>query len=109
MNESDNGPSARPYMIIGAGELISHVHRVESAECDFMYRFNFFRNSASSGTTTQSFRPDDLRDVVKTCQVLAFEIADDGWIPRNLSQELNQLGTELDQITIQWGDDDGQT
>lgn len=106
MNEPNNGPSGRPYMIIGAGELISHVHRVESAECDFMYRFNFFRTSPSTGTATQSFRPDDLRDVVKTCQVLAFAIADDGWISRDLRKELTQLGTELDQITIQWGGDD---
>ena len=96
----------RPYMIIGAGDLVSHVHRVDGANNDDSYRFNLFR-SEEGGVVNQSFRPSDLRNFIKACQVLASEIAADGWLSGELREELIQLATELDEITFSWSNENG--
>lgn len=95
----------QPYMIIGAGDLVSHVHRITDANNDDLYRFNLFR-SAEGGAIVQSFRPSDLRSFIKACQVLAFEMAADGWMSGEVRNELIQLSTELDEITFRWSNDD---
>lgn len=94
----------RPYMIVGSGDLIFHVHRSDD-ENNETYRFNVFR-STEGGTVIQSFRPSDLRSFIKACQVLSFEMAADGWMSGELRDELIQLSTELDEITFRWSSDD---
>lgn len=74
---------------------------------DAHYRFNLFR-IVSNGEATSWFRPDDLRDVVKACQVLAFSIADDGWIELPLREELIDLANELQVITDSWSQQDAE-
>lgn len=103
-NENTNA-SSQPYMVIGAGNLVSHVHRIARNSEELDYQFNLFRVTNRS-EVTHSFRPEDLRDVVKACQVLAFSIADDGWLSNDLRLELNDLAAELDVVTQKWSQDD---
>ncbi len=95
----------QPCLIVGAGHLVSHVHRVQRDEQQPSYQFNLFRMGEHS-EATHGFRPQDLRDIVKACQVLAFSIADDGWLLPTLRQELSELSEELDAVTRQWSDHD---
>lgn len=96
----------QPRMIIGAGQLVSHVYLSDQDESDSAYEFNLFRLSTVS-EVTHAFRPQDLRDIVKACQVLAFSIADDGWLSDSLREELNGLGAELDVLTQKWSKSGG--
>ena len=98
--------SHRPYLIVGAGELISHVHRFDVATDGLAYRFNVFR-VCSDGEVSHWLRPKDLRDVVKTCQVLAFSIADDGWVEQTTHDQLVELAIQLQRITDGWEQQDG--
>ena len=99
--------SKQPYFVAGAGELISHVHRLGAEYSSLHYRFNIFRTD-SKGEATNWLRPDDLRDIVKACQVLAFSIADDGWVENALREQLCELAEELQLITDSWEDNDAQ-
>ena len=105
MPSKNSNQVSQPYAVIGAGDLVSHVHRDANETDGLAYRFNLFRLTHSS-EVTHSFRPDDLRDVVKACQVLAFSIADDGWLPKSLGLELHDLAYELDAITQNWSNDE---
>jgi hypothetical protein len=101
MLNHENELAKRPYAVLGAGDLVSHLQR-QSEEGDVArYRFNIFRETDAK-SVTHSLRPCDLRCVIKLCQVLAFTIADDGWLSSDLRQELFQLAEELDQITHKW-------
>lgn len=93
-------------MIVGSGDIVAHVHRTNDPNGDESYRFHLFR-SEEGGLVSQSFRPADLRSFVKACQVLAFEMAADGWMSGELRDELIQLSTELDEITFSWSNEDG--
>ena len=97
----------QPYFVAGAGELVCHVHRDDEGKSSFEYRFNLFRID-SEGEATSWLRADDLRDIVKACQVLAFSIADDGWIEDSLREELAELANDLQPITDSWKDNNAQ-
>ena len=99
--------SKQPYFVAGAGELVSHVHRSRAGHNSLHYRFNIFRID-KKGEVTNWLRPDDVRDIVKTCQVLAFSIADDGWIEDSLRKQLADLAEELQLITDSWKDENAQ-
>ena len=96
--------SKQPYFVAGAGELVSHVHRQGAELNSLQYRFNIFRIDETRNVSNW-LRPDDLRDIVKACQVLAFSIADDGWVEDSLRE---QLAEELQLITDSWEDNDAQ-
>ena len=97
----------QPHFVSGAGELVCHVHRDDVGQSSFQYRFNLFRID-SDGEATSWLRADDLRDIVKACQVLAFSIADDGWVEDSLREELAELANELQLITDSWKDNNAQ-
>lgn len=99
--------SKQPYFVAGAGELVSHVHRQEAELNSLQYHFNIFRID-EKGEATNWLRPGDLRDIVKACQVLAFSIADDGWVEDSLREQLSELAEELQLITDSWEDNDAQ-
>ena len=101
MSTTSSEARQRPYFIAGAGELVIHVYREADGEPESNYLFNFFRTN-QSGATTQFLRPNDLCDLVKACQVLAFAIADDGWIDESQHRQLVDLREELDEITQRW-------
>ena len=86
--------------IVGAGDLVSHIHRTPKNNASSQYRFDLVRVKTNS-SLTGSFRPKGLRDIVKACQVIAFEIANDGWA-RNRRQELLDLANGLDALTQSW-------
>lgn len=90
--------SNEPYMVVGAGELVSHVRRSAVEPGVMSYYFNLFRLQLD-GEASQLFRPRDLIDIVKACQVLAFTIADDGWVSSELRRELLALADDLDAVT----------
>ena len=98
--------SKMPYFIAGSGDLVAHVRR-EKNELDAQpYSFNLFR-IFHDGEATSWLQPGDLRDIVKTCQVLAFSNADDGWVEDSLRTELAELARDLQNITDAWRDNDG--
>jgi hypothetical protein len=100
MNNHQQHYPSRLCAIVGAGDLVSHIHRIPENDLSSRYRFNLIRVKADADVTG-SFRPDDLRDIVKACQVIAFEIANDGWISGE-RQELLDLASGLDTLTQSW-------
>lgn len=98
--------SKKPHLIVGAGELISHVQRLDSKADGLQYQLNLFR-ICGNGEASHWLRPEDLRDIVKTCQVLAFSIADDGWVGNVLHRQLIELVDQLQRITNRWEQHNG--
>ena len=93
--------------VLGAGDLVSHLRRGNDVEDSANYRFSVFRLSQEL-QATHELRPCDLPDLVKLCQILAFAIIDDGWIPTETSNSLRELLDELDTLTRRWSNtDDG--
>ena len=96
-----------PIAVLGAGDLVSHLHRAGEVGEVAGYRFNVFRLNRQL-QATHELHHSDLHDMIKLCQVLAFAIVDDGWIPKETSDSLRQLCNQLDVLTRQWSDtDDG--
>lgn len=95
----------RPIAVLGAGDLVSHLNRMDDIIDDTNYEFNAFR-SCDDMEVTHVMRPGDLRNLVKLCQILAFTIADDGWLTNDSRAELYELANELDAITQKWSDPD---
>jgi hypothetical protein len=96
-----------PVAVLGAGDLVSHLHRGEDDNDPANYRFSVFRLSQES-QATHELRPCDLHHLVKLCQVLAFAIVDDGWIRSETSDSLRELFDQLDALTRRWSNtDDG--
>ena len=91
----------QPYFVAGSGHLISHVNRHATEVGAREYQFNLYRVGAN-GEATSWLQPEDLRDLIKACQVLAFSIADDGWIESTLHRQLTELAEDLQQITDRW-------
>ena len=95
----------QPYAVLGSDDLASHLHRRDLNDDSKEYRFNVFRVEIDDGVS-HGLRPRDLRSIVKLCQVLAFTIADDGWLADDLRAELFALADDLDYITHQWSSND---
>jgi hypothetical protein len=93
----------QPVAVLGAGALISHVQRGDGSNDASHYRFNIFRLSEDM-QATHDLRPCDLRDLVKLCQVLAFAITDDGWLPTEAQHALLALFEDLDELTQNWSE-----
>ncbi len=97
----------QPIAVVGAGDLVSHVQRGDDEHDPENYRFGVFRFCRDL-ETTQMLRPSDLRDMIKLGQVLAFTIADDGWISADAREGLIDLANDLDELTQRWsGTDNG--
>ena len=101
MSIKANSNKRTPYLIAGAGELISHVQRQELELDERSYQFNLFR-ICDSGEVSNWLRPEELRDVIKACQVLAFSIADDGLVEATLHDQLVEMANQLQRITDNW-------
>ena len=89
----------KPIAVLGAGKLVSHLHRDKKDG----YVFNVFR-VARQLDTSQVLTVSDLPDVVKLCQVLAFAMCDDGWLSAQQRDRLLKLNEELDEVTRGWSD-----
>jgi len=98
---TDSKPAGQPIAVLGAGDLISHLHRESSGTEQALYRFNVCRISASL-RMTHGLHSTDLLDLVKLCQVLAFAITDDGWLPNDERSVLLAVNEELDELTQRW-------
>lgn len=85
-----------PIAVLGAGDLVSHLRRIDSEESSD-YRFNVFRQSPS-GRVSQSLRIGHLSDLLNLCHVLAFAILDDGWASEQRRDELQVLIEKLESI-----------
>jgi hypothetical protein len=90
---------SKPYCMLGAGKLASAVWKTGDQPAGWRYRFNCFRMPFGTGRVSQLFRPADLTDLVKLCQVLAATLAEDGCIPPAERAALHQLAAQLDRIT----------
>lgn len=93
--------SPRPIAVLGAGDLVSHLRRLDDKTDESIYEFKAFRLTDDL-QSTHVFCPTDLRNLVKLCQVLAFTIADDGWLADETRAELFELADELDGVTLKW-------
>lgn len=103
MPAAEGNANSRPDAVIGAGDLVSFLHRTGDEPGPCGYRFNLFRFQQNA-EATHALRPADLRDIVKVCQVLALTIADDGLIADNDCQELLSLASQLEAITQRWSE-----
>ncbi len=92
----------RPHAVLGSGDLVSHLRRFTDDEGATDYVFNVIQFRSESLEASHALRPEDLRSVVKLCQVMAFTVADDGWVQPQLREELFQLASELDELTQRW-------
>jgi len=101
MSPLESTSRGRPIAVVGAGDLVSHLHQDEDVGDPANYRFNIFRLGDDS-QTTHELRPGDLWDLIRLCQVLAFAIADDGWIPVDTGNALRDLFDDLDGLTQRW-------
>ncbi len=101
MAATETSPGKQPVAVLGAGNLVSHLHRENGADDASNYRFSVFRLTPEL-QATHELRPCDLPDLVKLCQVLAFAIADDGWIPSDSTDALRELFDDLDELTQRW-------
>jgi hypothetical protein len=91
--------------VLGAGDLVSHLHRGSDTNDPANYRFSVFRFN-SDMRATHEMRACDLPDIVKLCQVLAFAVDDDGWIPIDERERLRELFSDLDELTRRWSKTD---
>jgi len=95
-NSSVHAPT-QLVAVVGSDELISRLYRDPNAN----YSFDL-RRADTHIEPEPSFNPDDLRSIVKLAQVLAFVIADDGWLRSESSGAILSLSHELDEITRRW-------
>ena len=95
--------SEQPIAVLGAGDLVSHVQRGDDSNDPSNYRFNILR-FGDDMQAMHDLRPCDLRDLVKLCQVLAFAITDDGWLPAEAQHALLALFEDLDELTQSWSE-----
>ena len=101
MSALESTSRGRPVAVLGAGDLVSHLHRGDHAGNPANYRFSVLRLSHNL-QATHELRPCDLWDLIKLCQVLAFAIVDDGWIPVGTRNALRHLFEDLDALTGRW-------
>jgi len=99
MRQTNNTITSKPYEMLGAGQLVSAVWKSGDERAGWAYRFNIYRMSQRNGHVSQLFRPTDVQDLVKLCQVLAVTLSDDGCIPIEQRRLLAELAAELDTIT----------
>jgi hypothetical protein len=99
MAEMSQNTSPKPYAMLGAGQLVSSLWKSGDNQGGWTYRFNVYRMSGRNGHVSQLFRPADVQDLVKLCQVLAATLADDGCIPAEQRHDLADLSAKLDCIT----------
>jgi hypothetical protein len=85
--------------MLGAGKLTSAIWKSGDERGGWTYRFNVYRMSNRNGQVSQLFRPTDVGDLVKLCQVLAAVLADDGCISCDQRRALAKLADDLDSIT----------
>ena len=97
--KNDSPNQAKPYEVVGAGELTATVWKSGSENTGWHYSFNVFRQCCGSGEVSQLYRPSDLLSLVKLCQVLAFTLVDDGCVSRLERNESAQLVARLDAVT----------
>lgn len=98
MNRDKCPPDRIVCAVLGAGDLIASLHRSSSLED---YQFQIARVKRTS-QHVRTMRPEDLRDLVKICQVITFAVVDDGWISTPVRHDLLKLNEELDPLTRTW-------
>lgn len=91
--------TAKPYAMLGAGQLVSAIWKLDRRRSRATHRFNIYRSSARTGRVSQLLRPADVPDLVKLCQVLATTLAEDGCVPAEQRRSLADLAIKLDAIT----------
>ncbi len=93
----------QPVAIIGSGDLVAHLYRGDDFSDSGNYRFGLVRFCPDL-EATHELRPQELKSMIKLCQVLAFTIADDGWLPWGARKELVELASNLDELTQRWSE-----
>jgi hypothetical protein len=93
-------PAAKPYAMVGAGQLASAIWKTGDEVAGWRYQFNLFRMSPK-GRIGQQFGPADLVPLVKLVRVLAAVLADDGCVSPTQQTELARLAVLLDEFTAE--------
>lgn len=96
--ELSRAPASKPYELVGAGPLTATVWKRGDERAGWRLRFNVKRQSHQTGAVSQLYRPQDVRSLVKLCQVLAAVFADDGCLPPQDRTALAELAQKLDSV-----------
>lgn len=88
----------KPYAMVGAGRLTASIWKEGDEHSGWRYRFNLFRMSRASGRISQRFLPQDVADLARLAQLLAFALSDDGCLGSELRDDLSCLAACLDQV-----------
>ena len=85
------------YEAVGAGNCLAALERRQKGEDWCEYRFSFARIEPDRPRRyTLDFRAEDVLDLPKLAQVLAAELAADGWLEPKLKDDLSCLAGSLD-------------
>lgn len=85
-----------PYVMLGAGRLVSTLQKRGDRRSGWRYRFNLFR-LGSGGRVGQWLAPRDLIDLMQLTRVLAAELLADGCLTERDQEELVELAARLEQ------------
>ena len=87
----------KPYCVVGAGCLTSHIWKQGDGDEQFSYRFNLFRTQRN-GRVTQLLRPDDVLPLAKFVCVISQVLVDDGCISQEHRRIMRHLASALDDL-----------
>jgi hypothetical protein len=88
-----NGKSAnnRPFAMLGAGNLASMLWKSDDRAARDALRFNIFRVTEENGRVSQSFGLQNVEDLARLAQVLAYSLSEEEWLDPESRDDLSCL------------------
>ena len=83
-NDESGVSDSRPCAMLGAGQLTASLWKLGDETSGWRYRFNIFRMTRANGRVSQRFLPEDVVDLVKLAQTLAFALSEEECLDRKL-------------------------
>ena len=97
-NGKSNASDCRPCAMLGAGNLAASLWKFGDEETGWRYRFNIFRMSRANGRVSHRLLPQDVADLAKLAQTLAFALSEEECLDRELRDDLGCLFTCLADV-----------
>jgi hypothetical protein len=89
---------SRPCAMLGAGNLAASLWKFGDEENGWRYRFNIFRMTRANGRVSHRFLPQDVADLAKLAQTLAFALSEEECLDRELRDDLGCLFACLNDV-----------